>query len=69
MGLRTGQISPMMALIINDVFGTATAVGRALSDLANELRALGVKFVISVTLDDRRTVIASDPSIECVLLD
>ena len=69
MGLRIGQISPMKALIIDDEFGTPTAVGRALSALANELRVLGVELVISVTLDDGRTVITSDSSIECVLLD
>jgi len=65
----TGQIVDMNVLIIDDDIRLPTANGRAVRALAEELRHRDVTVVESFSEDDGRSVILSDPSVQCILLD
>ena len=59
----------MKALIVDDELGSATANSRAARSLVEELHRRDVVVVESPSLDDGSSIILSDPSIQCILLD
>jgi arginine decarboxylase len=59
----------MKALIVDDELGSATANGRAARSLVEELHRRDVVVVESPSSDDGSSIILSDPSIQCILLD
>ena len=69
MEARLAQISPPEVLIVHDETGCTCAVGRVLQNLVNSLNEMDVEVIESDDLDDARSVVISDPSIDCILLD
>jgi len=65
----TGQIIDMSVLIIDDDIRLPTANGRAVRAIADELRSRDVAVVESFSEEDGHSVILSDPSVQCILLD
>lgn len=65
----TGQIIDMSVLIIDDDIRLPTANGRAVRAFADELRSRDVAVVESFSEEDGHSVILSDPSVQCILLD
>jgi arginine decarboxylase len=65
----TERIIDMNVLIIDDDIGLPTANGRAVRALAEELRYKDVAVVESFSEEDGQSVILSDPSVQCILLD
>ncbi|MCX6675874.1 MAG: hypothetical protein NTW84_05605, partial [Methanothrix sp.] len=59
----------MKALIVDDELGSPTANGRAARSLVEELHRRDVVVVDSSSSDDGSSIILSDPSIQCILLD
>ncbi len=57
------------ALIVDDEINLPTANGRALRALVEELRNRDIIVVKSASSDDGESLILSDPSIQCILLD
>ena len=69
MDLKVGQLQPFKVLVIDDKLDTNTASGHALFNLINELEKLDVTVIESTTLDDGYTLVTTDASIDCILLD
>ncbi len=65
----TERIIDMNVLIIDDDIRLPTANGRAVRTLAEELRHRDVAIVESFSEEDGQSVILSDPSVQCILLD
>jgi len=59
----------MCALIVADNLKDETAAGRAARSLVDELASCSIEVITSTSAADARAVVASDPSIQCVLLD
>ena len=59
----------MSVLIIDDDIRLPTANGRAVRAFADELRSRDVAVVESFSEEDGHSVILSDPSVQCILLD
>ena len=58
------------ALIVDDELGrAATAGGRAVSALAEELRARGVEVIEALSVEDGLAVVVSDSAIHCVFVN
>jgi arginine/lysine/ornithine decarboxylase len=67
---RSGErLFSMKALIIDDELNSSTANGRAARALVVELQNKDVIVVESSSSEDGQSVILSDPSIQCILLD
>ncbi len=67
---RSGErIFSMKTLIVDDELNSPTANGRAARALVEELQNKDVVVVESPTAEDGQSVILSDPSIQCILLD
>lgn len=65
----TGQIIDLSVLIIDDDIRLPTANGRAVRAIADELRFRDVAVVESFSEEDGHSIILSDPSVQCILLD
>ncbi|RQW80796.1 MAG: arginine decarboxylase [Methanothrix sp.] len=65
----TGQIIDLSVLIIDDDIRLPTANGRAVRAIADELRSRDVAVVESFSEEDGHSIILSDPSVQCILLD
>jgi len=63
------RIIGMKALMVDDELHLPTANGRAVRTLVEELRNRDVLVVESTSADDGQSVVISDPSIQCILLD
>ena len=63
------RIIGMKALIVDDEIISPTANGRAARDLIEELLSRDVNVIESGSADDGQSIILSDPSIQCILLD
>jgi arginine decarboxylase len=59
----------MKALMVDDELNLPTASGRAARTLVEELRNRDVQIIESMSVDDARSIIVSDPSVQCILLD
>jgi arginine decarboxylase len=59
----------MKLLIVDDELNSTTSGGRAVRALVDELQKAGVSVIESNSADDGKTVIRSDPSVQCVLMD
>ncbi len=62
------QIS-MRALVVDDELGTATAEGRAVRALVQELQKRAIEVVEATSAEDGMSVITSDSAIHAVLID
>jgi arginine decarboxylase len=69
MELQVGQLQPFKVLIIADKLDADTAYSHALFNLITELEKLDVTVIESTSLDDGYTVVTTDASIDCILLD
>ena len=70
MNERTMHALARRALIVDDELGrAATAGGRAVSALAEELRARGVEVIEALSVEDGLAVVVSDSAIHCVFLN
>ena len=56
-------------LIACEDFSSETAIGRSVTALVNELRRHSILVNQTILAADANTVVAADPSIECVILD
>lgn len=63
------RIFGLKALMVDDELQLPTANGRAARALVEELRNRDADVVESMSSDDARAIIISDPSIQCILLD
>ena len=59
----------MRALFVNGGLRTASATGRAARALSADLIQRGVDVVEAVSSEDARSIVVSDASIQCILLD
>ncbi len=59
----------MTALVADDEIGQDSAAGRAVASLIAELERRDISVVTATTSDDAISVIRSDPSLQCILLD
>jgi arginine decarboxylase len=59
----------MKVLMVDDELSARTASGRASRALAEELRGHGVKVVEATSVRDGESLVLSDPSFHCILLD
>ena len=67
---RTTSPLPRRALIVDDELGRATtAGGRAVSALAEELRARGIEVVEALSIEDGLAIVVSDSAIHCVFVN
>lgn len=64
-----GERLGMLALLVSGDVEARTAVGRACRALVDELESRGVVMLVSATADDAGAIAASDPAIQCVLVD
>ncbi len=67
--MRGERFIGLKVLIIDDEIGLPTANGRAAIDLVDELESRNVEVVTSNSSKDGRSIIQTDPSIQCILLD
>jgi arginine decarboxylase len=67
--MRGERFISLKVLIIDDEIGVPTATGRAALTLVEELESRDVDVVTSNSSKDGQSVILSDPSIQCILLD
>lgn len=63
------MIFGLRALMVDDELQLPTANGHAARALVEELRNRDVEVVESMSSDDGQSIIISDPSIQCILLD
>ena len=67
---RTSRPIPRRVLIVDDELASpATAGGRAVAALADELRARGIDVIEALSCEDGVANIVSDASLDCVLLN
>ena len=59
----------MRALVVDDELGTATAEGRAVRALVQELQGRAIEVVEATSAEDGTSVITSDSAIHAVLID
>jgi len=59
----------MKVLIVDDEIDLPTAEGRAVRSLVDELEKGDAEVIKSCSADDGKSVILSDPSIQCILMD
>ena len=59
----------MRVLVVDDELGSATAEGRAIRTLTDDLRKRGVDVVEAVSAEDGTSVVTSDSAIHAVLID
>ncbi|MDD2837258.1 MAG: Orn/Lys/Arg decarboxylase N-terminal domain-containing protein, partial [Methanothrix sp.] len=59
----------MKVLIVDDEIDLPTAEGRAVRALVDELEKGDATVIKSGSADDGKSVILSDPSIQCILMD
>ncbi|MDD1751743.1 MAG: hypothetical protein LUQ38_01465, partial [Methanotrichaceae archaeon] len=69
MNKRGERLVAIKVLIVDDELNAPTATGRAACDLVEELQSCDVVIVESVSAEDGESIILSDPSIQCILLD
>jgi arginine decarboxylase len=65
---KTGQIS-MRVLVVDDELGAATAEGRAIRALVQDLQKRAIEIVEATSAEDGKSVITSDSAIHAVLID
>ncbi len=65
---KAGRLS-MRALVVDDELGDATAEGRAVRTLVQELKGRAIEVVEAASAEDGTSVIASDSAIHAVLID
>ena len=63
------QLIQMKVLIVDDELNSPTATGRAVQALVKELRNRGVEVIESISAADGESIIQTDSSLQCVLLD
>ena len=66
---NNGSALEMKALIVDDEMESPTAEGRAVRALVDELKNCGVAVIESRSADDGKSIVLSDPSIQCILMD
>jgi arginine decarboxylase len=67
---RTTRPLPRRALMVDDELAqAATAGGRAVQTLAEELRARGIEVVEALSVEDGRATVISDAAIHCVFVN
>jgi len=66
---RTAKRFHPKVLLIDDEIGAATACGRALRALVNELRERNMEVVEAMSAEDGQSVIVSDTAIHTIMLD
>ncbi|MBN1236273.1 MAG: hypothetical protein JW999_09545 [Methanotrichaceae archaeon] len=59
----------MKTLIVDDEMESPTAEGRAIRALVDELQSCGVAVIKSSSAEDGKSIVLSDPSIQCILMD
>jgi arginine decarboxylase len=69
MALQSHFKPQMRALFACSTFATDTAAGRALAHLIADLEESEVDVVLSTTAEDAQAILASDPSIQCLVVD
>jgi CheY-like chemotaxis protein len=65
---KTSQIS-LRVLVVDDELGSATAEGRAIRSLIQDLQKRAIEVVEATSAEDGKSVIASDSAIHAVLVD
>ena len=65
---KTSQIR-MRVLVVDDEIGTATAEGRAIRTLIQDLQKRAIDIVEATSAEDGKSVITSDSAIHAVLID
>ena len=65
---KTSPIS-MRVLVVDDELGTATAEGRAIRTLVQDLQKRAIEIVEATSAEDGKSVITSDSAIHAVLID
>jgi len=65
---KSNQIS-MRVLVVDDELGTATAEGRAIRTLIQDLQKRAIEIVEATSAEDGKSVITSDSAIHAVLID
>ena len=63
------KLTPMKALIIDDELHSPTATGRAAQALIKELQNRDVEIIEAITEDDAESIVRTDPSVQCIILD
>jgi arginine decarboxylase len=63
------ELIPLKVLIIDDELDSPTAIGRALQALVRELHNRDVEVIQSISAADGESIIRTDPSLQCILLD
>ncbi|MCJ7444239.1 MAG: hypothetical protein MUO26_06880 [Methanotrichaceae archaeon] len=69
MSKRGERIVTISVLIVDDELNDPTATRRAARALVEELQAHDVDIVTSISPEDAESVVLTDPSIQCMLLD
>ena len=59
----------MRALLVSDTWSTDTALGRRTTDLRAALEQRQVVVVSAAQAEDAKAIVASDPALQCLLLD
>lgn len=67
--LAVPELLDARVLLVDDEYDNKTAAGRALRQLADELKTQSVEIVVSASSEDARAIIASDASLQAVILD
>ena len=65
---KTSQIG-MRVLVVDDELGTATAEGRAIRTLIQDLQRRAIEIVEATSAEDGKSVVTSDSAIHAVLID
>ncbi len=66
---NNGSALEMKALIVDDEIESPTGEGRAIRALVDELQSCGVAVIKSSSSEDGKSIVLSDPSIQCILMD
>jgi arginine decarboxylase len=67
--VRGERLISINILVVNDELTAQTAAGRAVRTLVQELRDENIEVVEATSADDGQSVVLSDPSLQCILLD
>ncbi len=69
MSFKSSLKVTMRALFVRNSFGTASAAGRAVDELIAELGRREIEVIHSTTEADAKAILATDPLVQCLLLD
>lgn len=63
------RLITLKALLVDDELLMQTAAGRATRALVEELEQLDVEVLTAIAVDDAMSIVVSDPSIQCFVID